>query len=73
MIIEVDDVLYELKKSEDITGCSKCDLKEGCNDLSEAMCTKMVGFGKYFEAMDCDNEAWLRSEAELAYGKEVWK
>jgi len=72
MIIEHDDVLFELKRSKDVTGCTKCDLKGECNGLVETMCTKITGFGQYWEQMDCDDEHWLRHEAELAHGKEVW-
>jgi len=73
MIVEVDDTLFELKETKDVRACSKCDLRDDCNDLSEALCTKVNGFGKYFEQMDSIQEAVIREEASMAYGKETWR
>ena len=55
-------------KEDGIECCAICDLKDHCNDVVEAMCASMIGVGKRWKELDCDEEAIIRMERQLAHG-----
>ena len=63
-LFETADTIRE----DGVSSCDVCDLNQYCNAATEAMCTQLLGYGKHWKELDCDEEALIRMERQLAHG-----